>query len=112
MFSFSFSNQENINSLVLEKLDLLSTNKKPLSDVFKIDDSSFLLLHLKAIHPPKTPDLYEFWGFIEGLALERKFYSFYDDYKFVLDSFFKYNDISIIKVLIMDECFPMIKLLE
>lgn len=72
--------KENINSLVLEKLDLLSTNKKPLSDVFKIDDSSFLLLHLKAIHPPKTPDLYEFWGFIEGLALERKFYSFYDDW--------------------------------
>ena len=72
--------KENINSLVLEKLDLLSTNKKPLSDVFKIDDSSFLLLHLKAIHPPQTPDLYEFWGFIEGLALERKFYSFYDDW--------------------------------
>ena len=72
--------KENINSLVLEKLDLLSTNKKPLSDVFKIDDSSFLLLHLKAIHPPKTPDLYEFWGFVEGLALERKFYSFYDDW--------------------------------
>ena len=72
--------KENINSLVLEKLDLLSINKEPLSDVFKIDDSSFLLLHLKAIHPPKTPDLYEFWGFIEGLALERKFYSFYDDW--------------------------------
>ena len=72
--------KENINSLVLEKLDLLSTNKEPLSNVFKIDDSSFLLLHLKAIHPPKTPDLYEFWGFIEGLALERKFYSFYDDW--------------------------------
>ena len=72
--------KENINSLVLEKLDLLSADKELLSDVFKIDDSSFLLLHLKAVHPPKTPDLYEFWGFIEGLALERKFYSFYDDW--------------------------------
>ena len=72
--------KENINSLVLEKLDLLSADKELLSDVFKIDDSSFLLLHLKAVHPPKTPDLYEFWGFVEGLALERKFYSFYDDW--------------------------------
>ena len=72
--------KENINSLVLEKLDLLSADKELLSDVFKIDDFSFLLLHLKAVHPPKTPDLYEFWGFIEGLALERKFYSFYDDW--------------------------------
>ena len=77
---FSGVPKENIAPSILEKLDLLHSSQDYLSDVFKLDDSSFLILYLKSVQLPKTPDLYEFWGFVESLALERKFYSFYDDW--------------------------------
>ena len=64
-----------------EELKKLSLKELPaFSNVFQIDNQVFGLVCLKEVFPPEIPDLYEFWGVIEGLALERKFLSFYSNW--------------------------------
>ena len=70
--------KENIPPLVFSSLDKVSSSG--FSEVFSVNENSFALVYLKSVRPPSVPDLYEFWGFVEGLALEKKFYSFYDDW--------------------------------
>ena len=47
------------------------------SDVFLSSENIYSIVFLKEVYPPEKPDLYEYWGFIETLALEKKFSSFY-----------------------------------
>ena len=51
-----------------------------LSGVLELEKNIFGLVMLKSITPPSVPDLYDYWGFVENLALEKKFFSFYRDW--------------------------------
>ena len=69
---FSFAPENIINTDVLTSLNGLS-DKKIYSDVFSLKGGSFFFVRLDSLVEPKTPDMYEYWGFVEGLALENKF---------------------------------------
>ena len=51
-----------------------------LSEVLELENNVFGLILLKSVEPPSIPDLYDYWGFVENMALERKFFSFYNDW--------------------------------
>ena len=51
-----------------------------LSDILELEKNVFGLVLLKSITPPSTPNLYDYWGFIENMALEKKFFSFYSNW--------------------------------
>ena len=69
---FSFAPENIINTDVLTSLNGLS-DKKNYSDVFSLKGGAFFFVRLDSLVEPKTPDMYEYWGFVEGLALENKF---------------------------------------
>ena len=70
--------KENIPTNVFNSLQ--KTDPSTFSEILNINESSLALLYLKNIENPQVPELYEFWGFVEGLALERKFFSFYNEW--------------------------------
>ena len=51
-----------------------------LSDVLELEKNVFGLVLLKSVEPPAVPNLYDYWGFVENMALEKKFFSFYSDW--------------------------------
>ena len=55
----------------------LAPSKNPYSEIISIDDDFYVLARLDSIIPPSSPDLYEHWGFVESLALEKKFGEFF-----------------------------------
>ena len=71
--------KENIPTVAFKGIDSISS-LPGFSEVLPSGENSFVLIYLKNKKNPTVPDLYEFWGFVEGLALERKFYSFYSDW--------------------------------
>ena len=56
------------------------TSLKKYSKITQLNDNSFIFVRLDSIKTPASPDLYEYWGFIEGLALEKKFGGFLKDW--------------------------------
>ena len=71
--------KENIPPAVLKGFETI-TSPPGFSEVVRGDNNSFVLTYLKRAHPPTSPGLYEFWGFVEGVALEKKFYTFYSSW--------------------------------
>ena len=67
-----------INFDVLEVLK--ETSKKDYSEIQTLTGGSFFFGRVDSLVDPNTPDLYEYWGFIEGLALENKFNGFLKDW--------------------------------
>ena len=51
-----------------------------LSDVLELEKNVFGLVLLRSVEPPSIPNLYDYWGFVENMALEKKFFSFYSDW--------------------------------
>ena len=70
--------KENIPINIFNSLQ--KTTPSAFSEILNINANTFALLYLKNIENPRVPDLYDFWGFVEGLALEKKFFSFYNDW--------------------------------
>jgi len=75
---FTGAPKENIPTNIFNSLQKLPASS--FSEILNINDNSFALLYLKSIEEPQIPSLYDYWGFIEGLALEKKFFSFYGDW--------------------------------
>ena len=75
---FSFAPENMINFDVLEVLK--ETSEKDYSEIQTLTGGSFFFVRVDSLVEPKTPDLYEYWGFIEGLALENKFNGFLKDW--------------------------------
>ena len=51
-----------------------------LSEVLELEKNVFGLVLLKSVDTPAVPNLYDYWGFVENMALEKKFFSFYSDW--------------------------------
>ena len=72
---FSLAPENVINSEVLALLT--ETSKKTYSEIRTLKGGSFLFVRVDSLVEPGAPGLYEYWGFIEGLALENKFNLFF-----------------------------------
>ena len=75
---FSLVPENLVDSQVLNLLKNLSLDS--LSETVRLKDDSFLFVRLDSVVGPQTPDMYEYWGFLEGVVLEKKFSSFLDDW--------------------------------
>ena len=67
----------------IPKSVLVSLRSQPvgsLSEVLELEKNIYGLVYLKSVVSPGVPSLYDYWGFVENLALEKKFYSFYLDW--------------------------------
>ena len=70
--------EDQIPPAILKSLKSMSLES--FSDVFLSSENLYSVVFLKEVHPPEKPDLYEYWGFVENLALEKKFSNFYENW--------------------------------
>ena len=75
---FSFAPEGMISLDILSALS--TTSVKKYSEIKNLNKGSFFFVRLDSLVEPSVPDLYEYWGFVEGLALENKFNGFLKDW--------------------------------
>ena len=75
---FSKAPENLIPSVILSSLRSLPIGS--VSSVLELEKNKYGLVLLKSVVPPKTPDLYDYWGVIENMALEKKFLTFYSNW--------------------------------